>query len=151
MKLLLLHVKSKMKTSEEAGVSKSIQAVFDPGLGLKALKTLESIMNLIIQFQASKKMFSRTKRSKYPAKFKLKVIEFTEKSNNVAAGREYGVSEKLVRDWRRDAEKIKTMPKNKSANCGKSCQWPELEKQLTQWKEDQRKSGFVVTRNLATT
>ena len=37
---------------------------------------------MIIQFQASEKMLSRTKRSKYSAKFKLKVIEFAEKSNN---------------------------------------------------------------------
>ena len=41
---LIGYVKSKMKTSEEAGVSKSIQAVFDPGLGIKALKVLELII-----------------------------------------------------------------------------------------------------------
>jgi len=41
---LIGYVKSKMKTSEETGVSKSIQAVFDPGLGIKALKILELII-----------------------------------------------------------------------------------------------------------
>ena len=40
------------------------------------------------------------------------------------------------------------MPKNKCADRGKKCQWPELEKGLKQWREDQRKSGYIVTRNL---
>ena len=30
---------------------------------------------------------------------KLKVIDFTEKSNNSVAGHKFHVSEKLVRDW----------------------------------------------------
>ena len=38
------------------------------------------------------------KRNKYTAQFKLAVITFAENSNNSAARREYGVSEKLVRD-----------------------------------------------------
>ena len=40
------------------------------------------------------------------------------------------------------------MLRNKCANRGKSCQWPALEQELVCWVEEQRKSGFVVTRNM---
>ena len=36
------------------------------------------------------------------ARFKLKVVERAEESGNRQAGREYGVSEKLLRDWRKE-------------------------------------------------
>ena len=41
------------------------------------------------------------KRMKYNAGFKLKVVEFAKKTNNCAAAREFTISEKLVRDWRK--------------------------------------------------
>ena len=40
------------------------------------------------------------------------------------------------------------MPKNKSSNRGKPCQWPELEDKLLHWIEEQRQSGYIVTRNM---
>ena len=85
---------------------------------------------------------------KYSAKFKLQVVKFAQESNNCAAGREFCVNEKLVRDWRKQVEKLKCMPKNKCSNRGKTCQWPELEDELLQWIEEQRQSGHVVTRNM---
>ena len=39
------------------------------------------------------------KRRNYEARFKLTVVDFAEKSNNSAAGRQFGVSEKLIRDF----------------------------------------------------
>jgi len=51
------------------------------------------------------------KRNKYTAQFKLAVITFAENSNNSAAGREYGVSEKLVRDWKKVSTRLSEMPK----------------------------------------
>ena len=51
------------------------------------------------------------KRNKYTAQFKLAVISFAEKSNNSAAGREYGLNEKLVRDWRKTSSRLLEMPK----------------------------------------
>ena len=71
---------------------------------------------------------SKTKRSKYPAKFKLKAIKFAEKSNKLASGREYGVSEKLVRDWRRDAEKIKQCQRTRWNGMEWSGQWNGMNK-----------------------
>ena len=41
------------------------------------------------------------KRLKYDSGFKLKVVKFVSKNNNCAAAREFGVNEKLVRDWRK--------------------------------------------------
>lgn len=88
------------------------------------------------------------KRMKYSAKYKLLVIKFAEETNNCAAARKYNVNEKLVRDWRKNADKLSQMPKSKCADRGKTCQWPELENELVTWIEDQRKSGYIVTRNM---
>lgn len=41
------------------------------------------------------------------------------------------------------------MPKNKCSNRGKQCQWPELEDKLVTWIEQQRQSGYIVTRNMS--
>ena len=60
---------------------------------------------------------------------------------------EYGVNEKLVRDWRKQVEKLKCMP-NKCSNRGKQCQWPEMQDKLVNWIEDQRQFGYIVTRNM---
>ena len=46
-------------------------------------------------------MPSNRKKNKYTAEFKLKVVQYAHLSNNCAAAREYGVSEKLVRDWKK--------------------------------------------------
>ena len=63
------------------------------------------------------------KRHKYTAQFKLRVVQFAEKSSNSKAGHEFGVNEKLVRDWRRNVDKLQSMPRKKwwcdpSKKCG---------------------------------
>ena len=86
---------------------------------------------------------------KYSASFKLQVVKFaSDNSNNSAASRKFGIDEKLVRDWRRKIDNIKSLPKTKCADRGRKCQWPELEKKVIEWVEENRKSGLVVTRNL---
>ena len=63
---------------------------------------------------------------KYSASFKLQVVKFaSDNSNNSAASRKFGIDEKLVRDWRRKIDNIKSLPKTKCADCGRKCQWPE--------------------------
>ena len=89
-----------------------------------------------------------SKRMKYSAKFKLQVVKFAPESNNCAASREFSVDEKLVRDWRKQVEKLKCMSKNKCSNRGKRCQLPELEDKLVRWIEEQRQSGYIMTRNM---
>ena len=84
---------------------------------------------------------------KYSASFKLQVVKFaSDNSNNSAASRKFGIDEKLVRDWRRKIDNIKSLSKTKCADCGRKCQWPELEKKVVEWVEENRKSGLAVTR-----
>ena len=86
---------------------------------------------------------------KYSASFKLQVVKFaSDNSNNSAASRKFGIDEKLVRDWRRKFDNIESLPKTKCADRGRKCQWPELEKKVVEWVEENRKSGLAVTRNL---
>lgn len=54
----------------------------------------------------------------------------------------------LVRDWKRKQEKLKVLPKNKCADRGKPCLWPDLEREVRNWIDNQRQSGYIVTRNL---
>jgi transposase-like protein len=46
---------------------------------------------------------------KHTAKFKLQVVKFAEESNNCSASREFGINEKLVRDWRQVCRSRETM------------------------------------------
>lgn len=87
-----------------------------------------------------------SKRMKYSEKFKLQKVKFAEDLNNCAASQKFSMNEKLVQDWRRKVEKLKCMPKNKCANRGKKCQWPELEhsipmdRTVTKWLHHDTKS-----------
>ena len=87
-------------------------------------------------------MLSKVKRMKYSVSFKLQVVKFaSDNSNNSAASWKFGIDEKLVRDWRRKIDNIKSLPKTKCADRGRKCQWPELEKKVVEWVEENRKSG----------
>ena len=47
---------------------------------------------------------------KYSASFKLQVVKFaSDNSNNSAASQKFGIDEKLVRDWRRKIDNIKSL------------------------------------------
>ena len=48
---------------------------------------------------------------------KLKVVDLAEKSNNSVVGSKFGVSEKLVRDWQKQSDKIKDLPNTNCADC----------------------------------
>lgn len=102
----------------------------------------------VTSYQVFSKMPSVSKRMRYTAKFKLQVVKFAKDSNNCAASREFDVNEKLVRDWRKNVEKLMCMPENKCSTRGKQCQWPQLEDKLIHWIEDQRQSGYIVSRNM---
>ena len=86
------------------------------------------------------------KRMRYTAKLKLAAIKHAEQNNNCAAAREFGVNEKLIRDWRKIKDKIANLPKNKCADRGKKCEHPDLEREMKQWIEDHRQNGMI-TRN----
>ena len=40
------------------------------------------------------------------------------------------------------------MPKNKCADRGRECFWPDLDEAINEWVLNQRKCGFIVTRNM---
>ena len=84
------------------------------------------------------------KRKSYTADFKLDVIKFAKERGNRAAGREFGCSEKNVRDWRLDEEEIKKMNPRKRARRGRNARWPNLEENLANWVRLQRDSNRAV-------
>lgn len=77
----------------------------------------------------------RTPKRQYPPVFKLKVIQKAEESSNREAASEYNVDEKMVREWRKQKEKLESIPpqRQKAGNAGPRPQLPELEKTLVQW------------------
>lgn len=126
------------QTNQNANLSIEInKPVITLNISNKVLTTLHQLFT---------KMPSR--RMKYTAKFKFQVVKFAKETNNCTASWEFCVNEKLVRDWRKQIEKLKCMPKNKCSNQGKKCQWPELEDKLIVWIKEQRQSGYIV--NIAT-
>ena len=88
-----------------------------------------------------------SRRKQYPAAFKLEVIKAAEETNNCAAAREFSVSEKLVRDWRKISYKLNNMSKRKCAQRTGVVKFPELEKKLVEWLLQNRKCGYCVTRD----
>uniref|UniRef100_A0A3B3TFI6 HTH CENPB-type domain-containing protein n=1 Tax=Paramormyrops kingsleyae TaxID=1676925 RepID=A0A3B3TFI6_9TELE len=90
---------------------------------------------------------SSTKRKKYDASFKLKVVNFAMEHNNCAAARQYGVTEKMVRDWKSNEKALKSMPRGKCALRRGAPHWPELKKHVADMVAQHRQNGYVVTRN----
>lgn len=87
----------------------------------------------------------KRKRCSYDVIFKLKVVNFAEIHGNRAAEREHSVSEKLVRDWRKQKDTLEKLPKKKRACRGKEAKFQELEQELVAWIVDQRSQGYTVS------
>jgi len=83
----------------------------------------------------------RLTRKSYCAEYKLQVAKYAAGSGNRAAGRKFGVSEKLVRDWRKTERNLTAMKKTKRANRGMHPKWPELEERVHTWVLEQRTAG----------
>ena len=95
---------------------------------------------------ASVNLNVKPKRMSYTVGFKLQVVEFAEKSGNRSAGREYSVSEKLVRDWRKKKTDLTALPKlARSQRLGVKAHWPDLENKLQEWVLDKRLNGIGVS------
>ena len=92
-------------------------------------------------------MSQKRKRNSYDVSYKLKVVEFAKGSSNCAAEREFGVTEKMVRDWRMKEEKLqnassKTLKKMRPV----LAPYEDVESKLKEWILDLRGNGYVVTR-----
>lgn len=85
-------------------------------------------------------------RRQYSAAFKRKVILFAEENNNVAAEREFGVSEKCVRGWRQQKERIFACAGTRRSFRGpKQGRYPVVEEKVLQWVQLQRKESLSVS------
>ena len=91
-------------------------------------------------------MDRKRKRNSYDAGFKLKVVAYAEERNNVRAAEHFGVTEKMVRDWRKKKLQLESMPKTKRANRTGFSHYPDMEKDLKEYIEDKRQQGYAVSR-----
>ncbi|KAM7309473.1 Pogo transposable element with KRAB domain [Ixodes scapularis] len=85
-------------------------------------------------------------RRQYSAAFKRKVILFAEAANNVAAERHFGVSEKCVRGWRQQRQKIFACAGARRSFRGpKQGQYPAVEEVVLRWVTEQRSRSLSVS------
>ena len=82
-----------------------------------------------------------TSRRSYTAAFKLEAIAYAKENGNRAAGRHYGISEKIVRDWRQTENCLRLTKKSKKADRGNKARWPVLEEKIESWVLEQRASS----------
>lgn len=83
---------------------------------------------------------------RYETSFKLKVVQCAIESNNSNAARVFGVATKQVREWQKQEDILKSMPRTHKANKMNPPKWPVLEDEITKWVEGQRLNGFIITR-----
>ena len=86
------------------------------------------------------------KRKSYEAGFKLKVVDYAEEHGNRGTEREFGVSDKVVRGWRKQKGQLKTMPKSKRAGRYGVTPHKDMENKLSEWVLDLRSNRLIVTR-----
>ena len=78
-------------------------------------------------------------RRSFTAAFKLEVITFAEENGgNMSAQRKYGVSEKVIRGWRKQKDVLRMTKKSRKAFRSHAPSWPELENQLEEFVLQQR-------------
>ncbi|XP_022786629.1 jerky protein homolog-like [Stylophora pistillata] len=91
----------------------------------------------------------KVRRTSYNLAFKLKIVAETEAvENNSEIAREYGISESMVRRWRKDQEnlfdgEIKKSAKRKTMGCF-TPKYPEVDQRLLEWFSEQRSQGIAV-------
>ena len=88
------------------------------------------------------------KRMAYDSSFKLKAIEKAkELGSNRKAADFFGVTEKMVRDWRKKEDHLKTVKKTdkRLKGCGRSVRDRGFDDRIMQWLSDARSEGHAVT------
>ncbi|KFD47118.1 hypothetical protein M513_12028 [Trichuris suis] len=82
----------------------------------------------------------------YTAGFKLHVVKMAKETNNSQVAKKYGVTQKMVIDWRNREEALKRIPKKKCARRSGIAHWPELENYLAEWVRQQRQNSRIIRR-----
>ena len=75
----------------------------------------------------------KTRRCAYNTAFKLKAIDLASEKGNRAAAQELGISESMVRRWRKQRGELSSCKKTTKAFRGKKCKRPEIENELEDW------------------
>jgi len=90
----------------------------------------------------------KRKRNSYDVTFKLKVLEYAKTHSNRTTEREFGVTEKMVRDWKSKEIKLLNV-ESRSVKKMRTVLSPydAIEGTLKEWIIDLRSSGLFVTRN----
>lgn len=91
-------------------------------------------------------MSGKRKRNAYDTAFKLRVVDYAESHNNCAAEREFGVTEKMVRDWRKKKSELLGASKSVKKIRHNPSPYAELEKDLNNWVLERREEGCIITR-----
>lgn len=85
----------------------------------------------------------RTPKRTFTPAFKLQVIKRAEEDTNKAAAKEFNVEDKMVREWRKQKERLEALPPNKlqrkMGSSGLRPLLPDLEKTLVEWIKTQPK------------
>ncbi|KAL1417806.1 hypothetical protein MTO96_026514 [Rhipicephalus appendiculatus] len=85
------------------------------------------------------------RRQQYSAAFKRQVILYAESESNVEAGRKFDVSEKCVREWRKQRTKIFACAATRRSFRGpKSGPYPAVEEAVRDRVHDQRSKSLSV-------
>ena len=88
----------------------------------------------------------KPRRSSFNIAFKLKIVAEAEAvENNSEIAREYGLSESMVRRWRKDQAKLfngELKMSAKRTTMGRfTPKFPELDQQILEWFTEQREQG----------
>ena len=113
-------------------------------LSQRDLYIWRDIVNLYIAPMA------RTKRRNFTNKFKLNAIKLAKRlaSNSVAA-RDFGCSEKNIRDWRRNEHLINAAPRgNRRRPRQNSAKFPAVDLAVCEYIDTRRQKGLGVSRAL---
>ena len=57
------------------------------------------------------------------------------------------MTEKIVRDWRKNEDNLRNMPEEKCTMRRGSTHWPQLEDHVAEWVSGLRQDGYIVTQN----
>lgn len=84
-------------------------------------------------------------RKSYTAKTKIEIIQYAEIKGNREASRQYEINESSIRGWRKQKDKLLKMESDRKTFRKGSPYWPDLEKNLKTWVEQERSLGKTIT------
>ena len=77
--------------------------------------------------------------------FKLSICRSADEFGNKEAGRRFRMEESVIWCSRTSKATTEKMPRKKKVLRGKSAKWPQLEKHLVAWVQEQRTDGYAIS------